>query len=208
MNRSWKVQFSVLVVTGLFLVSQGVSAATSLSSLETQMKLSKKVAFGATTNIALPNCARNKSYVLVCTFETIAVTVKSFKFLDLGGWPKGTARYAISLKMVNNSKSPSGVQVDTLLRCKNSHSESTYYDPGLDPETIPAGAKVSGVAYMSFPAEVTPKTCLMPTLWIEASGGIHFDATEDIALAQKANLVIAVYIPLTSKLIATTVKKK
>jgi len=205
-KNTFLVRILTLVIP-LFLLSTPVaSALDKIGSLEADMKLAKKLTFGATTDLAIPTCSR-KGTVLSCTFETISVTIKSFKFLDLGGWPKDTPRYAIALKMVNHSKSKSGVEVDTLLRCKNSKTESTYYDPGLDPQRIGAGAVVSGTVFMSFPVEVTPKTCQMPTIWIEAARGVHLDAKEDIALAQKAKIAIAAYIPLTTASI-TPVKKK
>jgi hypothetical protein len=204
---STNTRIIAFLVASFLSVSPSISSATPIGDLVADMKLAKKITFGSTVDLALPTCSRPKGIVLVCTFETISITIKSFKFLDLGGWPKDTPRYAIALKMVNHSKSKSGVEVDTLLRCKNTHTESTYYDPGLDPQRIGAGAIVSGTVYMSFPVEVTPKTCQMPTLWIEAARGVHLDAKEDIALAQKAKIAIAAYIPLTVASITPTQKK-
>lgn len=202
MQRLSRICVSSLVISSLLLLGQGTSSASLPSPFEIQMKLAKKVTFGSATKIAVPNCKMTKDYKTTCTFATIVVTVKSFKFLDLKGWPEGSATYSLDLAMANYSKQVSGVKIDTLLRCKNSRESASFYSSGIDPQEIPGGSQDGGLVVLSFPRDVTPTTCLLPTIWIEVKNGVDLTDLPTLALAKKKKLVVAAYIPLSVKDVA------
>lgn len=177
------------------------------SPFEIELTKAKKIAFDQPVSIALPNCSiksTNKGALKRCSYDSLVVTVKSFKFRNRQT-PIDTevSVYAIEIKIENYSSSiDSGLDVGSLLRCKNEKTYSPFYSGSLDPQDLPAGTELSGIIYASLPDDLQPEQCELPTLWIAPfNSGVDLKDKTGLAELSKKKLAARAYIPLTPELL-------
>lgn len=184
------------------------SSNALMTKFEKELSLAKKIDFNTPVNLAIANCKialKSKKYVETCTYENFRVTVKSFQFNDLSGWPEGTPTFNIEVLMENYSKKVStGLDVGKMLRCSNARQYSPFYSGGIDPQELLPLSKDSGIVKMSFPEDVTPETCKDPTIWLSLfSVGTSLTDTKRIADIKKKKLAAFAYISLDPSMLKT-----
>ena len=195
-------QVSLILALGISLVSQ--SAAVALpTAFEKELAQATKIDFNKPVKLGIVQCKsvlKAKKYINTCTYENFVVTVKSFTYADSAGFPDGTPRFDLALKMENYSKSAStGISVGSLLRCSNSKSISSFYADAYDPQSVPAGSQDEGTIKVSFPDDVTLQTCKSPIIWLTLSSyGADIRDLAGIAALKKKKLSAFAYIPIPS----------
>lgn len=193
----------VILLTVFSLTISPMSSQALMTKFEKELSLAKKIDFNVPVKLAIPNCKitlKSKKYVETCTYETFNVTVKSFKFNDLSGWPEGTSTFNVEVIMENYSKKvTTGLDVGSLLRCSNARQNSSFYSGGIDPQQLLPLSRDSGIVKMSFPDDVTTETCKNPTIWLSLfSAGTSLSDSKRIAEIKKKKLAAFAYISLDS----------
>lgn len=200
------VRKTIILLASISLAVPHAPSNALMTQFEKELSVAKKIDFNSPVNLAIPNCKialKSKKYVETCSYEKFRITVRSFQFNDLSGWPEGTPTFNIDILMENFSKKIStGLEVGQMLRCSNSRESSSFYSGGIDPQQLLPLSQDSGIVKMSFPEDVTTESCKNPTIWLSLfSSGPSLTETKKIADIKKKKLAAFAYIPINPSLL-------
>lgn len=159
---------------------------------EAELRDAKKARFRQPVNLT----ACSKSNGFMCTkYSRLEVTVDSVTFHDTNGWPEGTPRYDINVRIRNYSQQGAGILPK--LRCANAKDEGPYYVGSAETQSIPARSRLEGAVIVAFPQgpqgsdapAITARDCKDAVVWIE--GPMQTDAR-----AGKTRTFGSTYIPI------------
>jgi hypothetical protein len=208
MKKARAVGLLLSLTFGISVVSIPLSQALP-TKFQKELSLATKSSFGKPVKLAIANCKsvlKNRKYVETCSYESFNVTVKSFEFNDLSGWPEGTPTFNVDVVMENYSKKiTTGLDVGSMLKCSNSRQYSPFYSGGIDPQSLLPQSRDEGVVKMSFPEDVTLETCKDPIIWLALfSGGASLSDSKRIADIKKKKFAAFAYIEIPQSSLKTS----
>jgi len=201
MNIWGKSAIAAVAAIGLIITAAPATQALP-SKFQKELALAKKTTIGKPVKIAVPSCPFTFPVKYSkCKLPYLQVTVTEFSFLDDLGWPDGTLRYNLSMKIENFSNDEAGLMIGPMLRCSNSAGDANYYADGWGASGIPAKSEDSGTLIMTFPGDIPASECKDPTIWLEPQGSMGISNKKLNAEMKKKKLAPAAYISIPAELV-------
>jgi hypothetical protein len=201
MNIWGKSAIAAAAAIGLIMTTAPATQALP-SKFQKQLASAKKTTIGTPVKIAVPSCPFTFPVKYSkCKFPFLQVTVTDFSYLDAGGWPDGTSRYNLTMKIENFSNGEAGLMIGPMLRCSNNAGDANYYADGWGASGIPGKSEDSGTLIMSFPGDISASACKNPTIWLEPQGSMGVSNKKLNAEMKKKKVSPAAYISIPAALV-------
>ena len=199
-------------IWGKSLISASVAFAMALGSapatqalptkFQKELSLAKKTSIGTPVKLAVPTCPYTYPVKYSkCKLPYLQVTVTDFSFADANGWPEGTLRYNLAIKVENYTNAEASLMIRPLLRCSNNAGDTTYYADGWGSEGVPAKSSDEGTIIVSFPGDIAGSECADPTIWLEPDGSLGVSNKALNTEMKKRKLSPAAYISIPAELL-------
>jgi hypothetical protein len=201
MNIWGKSAIAAFAAIGLVMTAAPATQALP-SKFQKELSLAKKTTIGTPVKIAVPSCPFTFPVnYSKCKFPYLQVTVTDFSFADEQGWPDGTLRYNLSMKIENFTKGDAGLMISPLLKCSNNAGSTNYYADGWGASGVPAKSEDSGTLLVTFPGDIPASECKNPTIWLESQGSLGVTNKKLNAAMKKKKVSGAAYISIPAELV-------